>query len=109
MTIPKLDIVCSAEQVAKAVCAACGLSFDQLLYAPKGREVNLARGLYCAVTTLCSIHPTKAAETIKRSRANVITVSKHYRGYLEVRDAVTTKLFNKIVDNLKSGRDGITN
>lgn len=108
MTVPKLDIVCSSEQVAQAVCAVCNISSEQLVYAPKSRDVNLARGLYCAVTKLAGIHPTDAAATIKRSRANVITVAKHYKGYLEVRDAVTTNLYNKIVDYLQSKQDALS-
>lgn len=105
MSIPPLSIDCTPDDVMQAVCTACEVTREQMLYAPKSSRINLARGLYCAITKLAGIHPAQAADAIKRSRANVITVAKHYKGYLEVRDAVTTNLYNKIVDNLKSKPD----
>lgn len=97
-----LDIQCTADDVAQAVCKACDITHHQLLYAPKSISMNFARGLFCAVCIMCGIHPTQAADVIKRSRANVITVAKHYMGYLETNDATIRELYEKIISNLLS-------
>ena len=97
----KPNLKCTAEQVADAVCKACGITLHQLIYAPKKLNVNIARGMYCAITVMTGIHPSAAADYIKRSRVNVITSAKHYKGYLEVKDDVTTKLYEKIVGILQ--------
>lgn len=102
---PSLSLRCKAEEIAQAVCEVFDIDSVQLISAPKSKTINIARGLYCAIATLAGIHPTEAAATIKRSRANVITVAKHYCGYLEVGDNLTTGLYNKIVNNLQSKQD----
>jgi len=95
------NLKCNAEEVAQAVCESCEIDEKELVYGPKCNKLNFARGLYCAVTALAGIHPKKAAQVIKRSRAHVITSAKHYIGYLEVGDPVITKLYEKILRCLR--------
>lgn len=106
-----IDITCTAEEVAQAVCAAFNITRQQLVYAPKSKAINFARGLYCATTVIAGIHPKDAAHTIQRSRASVITVAKHYKGYLEVGDQELTNLYNAIIQNLltKHGTGTLSN
>ena len=97
-----INIETSADQVAEAVCQVFAITGEQLVTAPKSTNANLARGLFCAVCVMAGIHPKSAATVIKRSRANVITVAKHYRGYIETGDKITRGLYDKILSHLSA-------
>lgn len=89
-----------AEMLVQTVCQASELSIEDFRTAPKGYKINVARGVACVLSRELKIIPRIFGETIGRTRANVVNISKHYRGYLSTRDKATVELYKKVKDLL---------
>lgn len=85
-----------AAMLIEAVCDASGITTDDFRTLPKGLNVNIARGVACVLSRELHIIPRIFGEAFGRSRANVVNVSKHYRGYLSTKDRATVELYNKV-------------
>ena len=85
-----------ADRLIRVVSEASGISIDDFRTLPKGLAVNVARGVACVLSRELHIIPRIFGEAFGRSRANVVNVSKHYRGYLATHDKATVELYNKV-------------
>lgn len=85
-----------AEMLIKMVSEASGISTDDFRNLPKGLSINVARGVACVLSRELHIIPRIFGEAFGRSRANVVNISKCYRGYLSTNDKATVELYHKV-------------
>ena len=86
----------NAEMLIGKVCEASGLSVEDFKHAPKGYKINVARGVACVLSRELQINPRIFGEAMGRTRANVVNISRHYRGYLATNDFSTVELYQKV-------------
>lgn len=85
-----------ADRIMSAVCVVGGITFTQLVSAPKTAQLNELRGLYCLLTRDYCVHPKRAAQLIARTRQNVINQARQYLRYLQSKDKHLTTLYDEI-------------
>lgn len=85
-----------ARKVASTVCRQFNLSWQQLLHGSRSRNVSMARGIFCLVCDMEDIHALFVSQVIKKTRQNVVNITRHYRGYYEMNDKEVVKWFTKV-------------
>ena len=93
--------VMRARKIAYAVCKVFSLSLSQLISAPRSKDIDLARGIYCYCCWKDGIHPTLSRQVIQRSRANMINIGKRYRDAYEIGDRCVIAAVNKVIEMLE--------
>ena len=85
-----------ADIIIDAVCKVGGISYFQLLNAPKETTISTLRGVCCVVAWEYNIHARRLARLIHRTRGNVLNQTKKYRGFLQAKDQLTVDIYNKV-------------
>ncbi len=90
-----------ADIIIDAVCEVGGISYFQLLNAPKETTISTLRGICCVVAWEYNVHARKLAKLIHRTRGNVLNQTKKYRGFLQAKDPLATQIYNKVKEIIK--------
>lgn len=96
-----------ADIIIDAVCKVGGITYFQLLNAPKETTISTLRGVCCVVAWEYNIHARRLARLIHRTRGNVLNQTKKYRGFLQAKDKLTVDIYNKVKQEIKLQIDGI--
>lgn len=91
-----------ADLIIDAVCYVGGITYFQLLNDPKSTMLSTLRGVCCVVAWDYGIHARRLAKLIHRTRGNVLNQTKKYRGFLQAKDPLTTEIYNKVIEKLKT-------
>jgi len=91
-----------ARQIAAAVCKVFNIRLRQLIEETRVSNVKMARGIYCLVCDIEEVHPLFSSIIIKRTRQNVVNISRHYNGYFQSKDKEVVSYTERVMQLLRS-------
>ena len=90
-----------ADIIIEAVCKVGGITYFDLILAPKSTILSTLRGICCVLAWDYKIHARRMAKLMRRSRGNVLNQQRTYRNLLQAKDKMTVDLYNKANDFIK--------
>lgn len=93
----KIDL----KDILHAVCTATGISEMDIRHKTRKWQIADARGLFYVVAKEYGFKDSDIAAVTNRERTTPITVSKHYRGYMECGNKPLIRLYHSIKRRLE--------
>lgn len=91
-----------ATYIADVVCRQLGI--DKVDFHSPSRSClrNISRGIFCLLCLMDKelIRSSVVAEILGCSRSNAVNVTRHYKGYYDIKDKVIMDGYNKAVMGL---------
>lgn len=90
-----------ADMIIDAICEVGGISYFELILAPKNTMLSTLRGVCCLVAWDYGVHARRLAKLMQRTRGNVLNQTRTYRHLLQAKDKMTVEVYDKVKENLK--------
>lgn len=84
-------------RVLEAAEIATGVKYEALTRYGRDKERDVTRGAIIYIFFLMNIHPQYSHYLLKRTRANIVNITKTYVGFVRAGDEQTINVINKII------------